>query len=79
MDDDVTNYEDLSELNEELLRVWSRFKIGHAVCYKWRFFEDTKAKSTRSYCCCSKVQQQEAMQWLQENAFLSTWLVNLKH
>jgi hypothetical protein len=75
--DDITNnYESLSELNEELLG------YGVALCWTWcqcgwRFLRIPKAKSTRSYLhICSKVQQQEAMQWLQENAFASpTWLV----
>jgi hypothetical protein len=78
---DITNnYEDLSELNEELLGVWSRY-VGHVVTNVGGVFEDTKKPNQQGviYTVVPKVQQQEAMQWLQENAFASpTWLVNLK-
>jgi hypothetical protein len=78
---DVTNnYEDLSELYDELLSVWSRY-IGHVVTNVGGVFEDIKKPNQNGvvYTVVPKAQQQEAMQWLQTNAFTSpTWLVNLK-
>jgi hypothetical protein len=78
---DVTNnYEDLNELNGELLAVWSRY-VGHVVTNVGGVFEDTKKPNQQGviYTVVPKAQQQEAMQWLQANAFASpTWLVNLK-
>jgi hypothetical protein len=78
---DVTNnYEDLSELNGELLGVWSRY-VGHVVTNVGGVFEDTKKPNQQGviYTVVPKAQQQEAMQWLQANAFATpTWLVNLK-
>jgi hypothetical protein len=68
---DVTNnYEDLSELYDELLSVWSRY-IGHVVTNVGGVFEDIK--SPIKWSClygCPKAQQQEA-QWLQTNALLA--------
>jgi hypothetical protein len=78
---DVTNnYDDLSELYDELLSVWSRY-IGHVVTNVGGVYEDIKKPNQKGlvYTVVPKVQQQEAMQWLQTNAFASpTWLVNLK-
>jgi hypothetical protein len=77
---DVTNnYDDLSELYDELLSVWSRY-IGHVVTNVGGVHEDIKSLIKGSvYTVVPKAQQQEAMQWLQTNAFASpTWLVNLK-
>jgi hypothetical protein len=78
---DVTNnYDDLSELYDELLSVWSRY-IGHVVTNVGGVYEDLKKPNQEGvvYTIVPKVQQQEAMKWLQMNAFNSpTWLVNLK-
>jgi hypothetical protein len=78
---DVTNnYDDLSELYDELLSVWSRY-IGHVVTNVGGVHEDIKKPNQKGavYTVVPKAQQQEAMQWLQTNAFASpTWLVNLK-
>jgi hypothetical protein len=78
---DVTNnYDDLSELYDELLSVWSRY-IGHVVTNVGGVYEDLKKPNQEGvvYTIVPKAQQQEAMKWLQMNAFNSpTWLVNLK-
>jgi hypothetical protein len=78
---DVTNnYDDLSELYDELLSVWSRY-IGHVVTNVGGVYEDLKKPNQEGvvYTIVPKAQQQEAMKWLQINAFNSpTWLVNLK-
>jgi hypothetical protein len=78
---DVTNnYDDLSELYDELLSVWSRY-IGHVVTNVGGVYEDLKKPNQKGvvYTVVAKTQQQEAMKWLQANAFNSpTWLVNLK-
>jgi hypothetical protein len=77
---DVTNnYEDLDELYKELLSVWSRY-IGHVVTNVGGVYENLQKPDQEGYVYerVSKSQQQEAMQWLQENAFNSpTWLVNV--
>jgi hypothetical protein len=73
---DVTNnYEDLSELYDELLSVWSRYRTCCDEC-GW-CLKILKAQSKWSCLYgCLKAQQQEAMR-LQTNAFTSpTWLVN---
>jgi hypothetical protein len=77
---DVTNnYEDLEELYEEMLGVWSRY-VGHVVTNVGGVYEATKKPNQKGsiYDIVPKAKQQEAMQWLQENAFASpTWLVNV--
>lgn len=78
---DVTNnYEDLSELYDEQLSVWSRY-VGHVVTNLGGVYEDTKKPNQKGvvYTVVPRAQQQEAMQWLLANAFSSpTWLVNIK-
>jgi hypothetical protein len=78
---DVTNnYDDLSELYDELLSVWSRY-IGHVVTNVGGVYEDMKKPNQEGvvYTVVAKAQQQEAMNWLHANAFASpTWLVNIK-
>jgi hypothetical protein len=67
-------------LYDELLSVWSRY-IGHVVTNVGGVHEDIKKPNQKGavYTVVPKSQQQEAMQWLQTNAFASpTWLVNLK-
>ena len=77
---DVTNnYEDLEELYKEMLDVWGRY-VGHVVTNVGGVYENTKKPNQQGsiYDVVPKVKQQEAMQWLQTNAFASpTWLVNI--
>ena len=77
---DVTNnYEDLDELYKEMLDVWSRY-VGHVVTNVGGVYEDLKKPNQKGavYELVAKEKQQEAMQWLQSNAFNSpTWLVNV--
>ena len=77
---DVTNnYDDLEELYEEMLGVWSRY-VGHVVTNVGGVYEATKKPNQKGsiYDIVPKAKQQEAMQWLQDNAFASpTWLVNV--
>lgn len=78
--DTTNNYEDLSELYSELLGVWGRY-IGHVVTNIGGVHEDTKKPNQKGavYSVVPKNQQQEAMAWLQENAFASpTWLINMQ-
>ena len=77
---DVTNnYEDLDELYKEMMDVWGRY-VGHVVTNVGGVYENTKKPNQQGsvYDVVPKVKQQEAMQWLQTNAFASpTWLVNI--
>jgi hypothetical protein len=77
---DVTNnYEDLDELYKELLGVWSRY-VGHVVTNVGGVHENLQNPNQKGnvYEIVPKAQQQQAMQWLQDNAFNSpTWLVNV--
>ncbi|MBP4140986.1 zinc-dependent metalloprotease [Flavobacterium sp. P4023] len=77
---DVTNnYEDLEELYKEMLDVWGRY-VGHVVTNVGGVYENTKKPNQQGsiYDVVPKAKQQEAMQWLQTNAFASpTWLVNI--
>ncbi|MEC5164541.1 hypothetical protein RCH18_000257 [Flavobacterium sp. PL11] len=77
---DVTNnYEDLDELYKEMLDVWGRY-VGHVVTNVGGVYENTKKPNQKGsvYDVVPKAKQQEAMQWLQSNAFSSpTWLVNI--
>jgi hypothetical protein len=77
---DVTNnYDDLEELYKEMLDVWSRY-VGHVVTNVGGVYENTKKPNQKGnvYEIVPKVKQQEAMQWLHNNAFNSpTWLVNV--
>ncbi|WP_248902919.1 zinc-dependent metalloprotease [Flavobacterium sp. K5-23] len=77
---DVTNnYDDLDELYKEMLDVWSRY-VGHVVTNVGGVYENMKKpnQSGNVYDIVPKVKQQEAMLWLQNNAFNSpTWLVNV--
>ena len=77
---DVTNnYEDLDELYKEMMDVWGRY-VGHVVTNVGGVYENTKKPNQQGsiYDVVPKVKQQEAMQWLQSNAFASpTWLVNI--
>ena len=76
---DTTNdYEDLKELQGELLGVWSRY-VGHVATHIGGVYEDTKKPNQGGvvYNFAPKQEQQEAMAWLHDNAFTSpTWLLN---
>jgi hypothetical protein len=77
---DVTNnYDDLDELYKEMLDVWSRY-VGHVVTNVGGVYENIKKPNQNGsvYEIVAKAKQQEAMQWLQSNAFNSpSWLVNV--
>lgn len=77
---DVTNnYDDLSELYKEQLEVWGRY-VGHVVTHIGGVYENLKKPNQKGfvYETVSKIDQQDAMQWLQNNAFTSpTWMVNI--
>lgn len=76
---DATNdYEDLSELYDELLATWNRY-VGHVVTNIGGVYEDYKNPNQEGevYTHVEKEKQQEALKWLHENAFETpTWLVN---
>jgi hypothetical protein len=75
----TNNYEDLEELYQELLDVWSRY-VGHVVTNVGGVYENTKNpnQSGNVYEVVPKAKQIEAMNWLQANAFASpTWIVNV--
>lgn len=78
---DVTNnYDDLEELNNEMLSVWSRY-IGHVVTHIGGVYENTKKPNQEGlvYIPVSKADQKAAMTWLHNNAFSSpTWLLDTK-
>ncbi|MEO6347484.1 MAG: zinc-dependent metalloprotease [Aquaticitalea sp.] len=76
--DQTNNYDDLSELQGELLGVWSRY-VGHVVTHIGGVYEETKKPNQGGviYTPAPKEEQKEAMSWLQTNAFASpTWLVD---
>ncbi|CAM3524756.1 zinc-dependent metalloprotease [Flavobacterium gelidilacus] len=74
----TNNFEDVDELYDELLGCWNRY-IGHVATNIGGVYETYK-KPTQAgdiYSNVPKIIQQEALKWLQENAFNSpTWLVN---
>ena len=77
--DATNNYDDLNELYSEFLGAWSRY-VGHVVTNVGGIYENTKKPNQKGtiYEIVTKAKQQEAMRWLQDNAFNSpTWLVNL--
>lgn len=76
--DKTNDYEDLEELQGELLGVWSRY-VGHVATHIGGVYEDTKKPNQGGvvYTPAPKTDQKEAMAWLHENAFVSpTWLVD---
>ena len=76
--DQTNNYDDLAELQGELLGVWSRY-VGHVVTHIGGVYEATKKPNQAGviYTPAPKTEQKEAMAWLQANAFASpTWLVD---
>ncbi len=75
----TNNYEDLNELYTELLGVWGRY-VGHVVTNVGGVYENLKKPNQKGsvYTTVPKAKQQEAMQWLHQNAFAApTWLVNM--
>lgn len=74
----TNNYEDLKELYDELLITWSRY-VGHVTTNIGGVYEDYKKPNQKGnvYSVVPKAKQEEALQWLLNNAFSSpTWLVN---
>ncbi|MGC1632124.1 MAG: zinc-dependent metalloprotease, partial [Gelidibacter sp.] len=74
------DYEDLKELQGELLGVWNRY-ISHVTTHIGGVYEDTKKPNQGGviYTPASKADQKEAMLWLQANAFATpTWMINFK-
>jgi Met-zincin/Domain of unknown function (DUF5117)/Domain of unknown function (DUF5118) len=75
----TNNYEDLEELYSEMLGVWSRY-VGHVVTYVGGVNEAEKKPNQTGnvYTVVTKEKQQEAMKWLQANAFNTpTWLLDV--
>ncbi|WP_432222007.1 zinc-dependent metalloprotease [Flavobacterium sp. TMP13] len=75
----TNSYDDLGELHDELLSVWSRY-VGHVVTNVGGVYENTKNPNQAGnvYEVVPKAKQQEAMAWLQSNAFASpTWIVDV--
>jgi hypothetical protein len=76
--DQTNNYDDLSELHGELLSVWSRY-VGHVSGNIGGVYEYNKKPTQKGfvYSAVSKEAQQEAMVWLQKNAFKTqNWLAD---
>ena len=76
--DKTNNYEDLSELYDELLGVWSRY-AGHVAGNIGGVYEFNKKpmESGVVYEYVSKAKQQESLQWLMKNVFeTQDWLLN---
>ncbi|WP_338409658.1 zinc-dependent metalloprotease [uncultured Flavobacterium sp.] len=74
----TNNYEDVQELYDELITCWSRY-VGHVATNIGGVYETYKKPSQKGnvYKNVSKEKQQEALSWLNLNAFSSpTWLVN---
>jgi hypothetical protein len=78
--DKSNDYDDLKELQGELLGVWNRY-VGHVTTHIGGVYEDTKKPNQGGviYTAASKTDQQEAMAWLHDNAFATpTWMINFK-
>ncbi|MBO3098004.1 zinc-dependent metalloprotease [Gelidibacter pelagius] len=76
--DKTNDYDDLKELQGELLGVWNRY-MGHVTTHIGGVYEDTKKPNQGGviYTPASKADQKAAMAWLQENTFATpTWMVN---
>jgi hypothetical protein len=76
--DKSNDYDDLKELQGELLGVWNRY-IGHVTTHIGGVYEDTKKPNQGGviYTAASKADQNEAMAWLHDNAFATpTWMIN---
>ena len=76
--DKTNDYTDLQELYDELLTAWSRY-VGHVTTNIGGVYENYKKpiQGGSIYSVVPKAKQQEALSWLNKNAFSSpTWLVN---
>ncbi|WP_339886773.1 zinc-dependent metalloprotease [uncultured Flavobacterium sp.] len=74
----TNDFDDVEELYGELLSCWNRY-IGHVATNIGGVYETYKKPSQIGdiYSNVPKIKQQEALNWLQNNAFNSpTWLVN---
>jgi hypothetical protein len=73
----TNNYEDLIELNEELLSAWSRY-VGHVTTVVGGYYEQYSKPNQQiaSYVVVPKASQQTAVKWIIANAFSNVdWLI----
>lgn len=76
--DKTNDYDDLRELQGELLGVWNRY-IGHVATHLGGVYENTKRPQQGGviYTAAPKADQKGAMAWLHENAFATpTWMID---
>ena len=74
----TNNYDDLIEVNDELLTAWFRY-VGHVVTSVGGYYErySKPNQQVASYIVVPKVKQQMAMKWLLDHAFSDVaWLIN---
>jgi len=74
----TNDYEDLIELNDELLGSWSRY-VGHVTTMVGGVYEQYAKPNQHisSYNPVSKASQQAAVNWIINNAFSNVdWLIN---
>ena len=74
----TNDYEDLIELNDELLSAWSRY-VGHVTTTVGGVYEQYAKPNQQiaSYVVVPKTTQQTAVKWLLANAFSNVdWLIN---
>jgi hypothetical protein len=74
----TNNYDDLIEVNDELLTAWFRY-VGHVVTSVGGYYErySKPNQQVASYIVVPKAKQQSATKWLLEHAFSDvSWLIN---
>jgi hypothetical protein len=74
----TNNYDDLIEVNDELLTAWFRY-VGHVVTSVGGYYERYSKPNQQvpSYIVVPKAKQQTAMKWLLDHAFSDVaWLIN---
>jgi hypothetical protein len=74
----TNNYDDLIEVNDELLTAWFRY-VGHVVTSVGGYYErySKPNQQAASYIVVPKAKQQMAMKWLLDHAFSDVaWLIN---
>ena len=74
----TNNYDDLIEVNDELLTAWFRY-VGHVVTSVGGYYErySKPNQQVASYIVVPKAKQQTAMKWLLDHAFSDVaWLIN---
>jgi hypothetical protein len=74
----TNNYDDLIEVNDELLTAWFRY-VGHVVTSVGGYYErySKPNQQVASYIVVPKAKQQSATKWLLEHAFSDVaWLIN---